>query len=131
MQLVKPKLSPSELAEQFYAFGYRALVDGQGEIAARYFAFQLLANPNDERAWIGLGSAQEQLGKPIHAAAAYRLGAAHGASSAWCQLGLGRVLRRLGRAREAERAFDEAERAAHQPEQLALIERAREEEPCE
>lgn len=125
---LKRTLSPQGLAEQFYAQGYQALRGGESLVAARFFALQLVVAPKEERVWVGLGAAHEQLGQQRKAAAVYRLGAARIKDSVWLNIGLGRAARRLGRAQEAERAFDRAEQLCGDPALSAVIAEQRESE---
>lgn len=125
---LKRTLCPESLAEHFYAQGYQALEGGDSTLAVRCFALQLLMGPKQERAWVGLGAAHEQLGQLKQAAAVYRLGAARLMDSVWLNIGLGRAARRLGHPREAELAFDRAERVCSDPAMLSLIQAQRESE---
>lgn len=121
-------MCPESLAEQLYAQGYQALEGGDSSLAIRCFALQLLVGPKEERAWVGLGAAHEQLGQQRKAAAVYRRGAARIKDSVWLNIGLGRAARRLGRAQEAERAFDRAEQLCGDPALSAVIAEQRESE---
>lgn len=125
---LKRTLCPQGLAERLYAQGYQALEGGDSTLAARCFALQMLVGPTQERAWVGLGAAHEQLGQHQKAAAVYRLGAARIVDSVWLNIGLGRAARRLGQLREAEQAFDCAEQRCSDPALLALIAEQRESE---
>ncbi len=125
---LKRTMCPESLAEQLYAQGYQALEGGDSSLAIRCFALQLLVGPKEERAWVGLGAAHEQLGQQRKAAAVYRRGAARIKDSVWLNIGLGRAARRLGRAQEAERAFDRAEQLCGDPALSAVIAEQRESE---
>jgi hypothetical protein len=120
-----PRLSLVGFADQCYAAAHRALEVSDLINAERLFAVMLVSRPSDERGWLGLGVIGERRGKWHKAAALYRIGCSIGTSPAPCHLGLGRVLARLGRTREAERALDEAERKTNDPALLSAIERER------
>lgn len=119
------RLSLVGLADQCYATAHRALEAGDLVNAERLFAVMLVSRPSDERGWLGLGVIGERRGAFYKAAALYRIGCAFGADPAPCHLGLGRVLARLGRTREAERVLDEAERNTNDAALLCAIERER------
>lgn len=121
-------LSPPSLdilTERLYATGYESLEREDLEIAERCFALMAVSAPRDERAWIGMGVSRERRADWAGAAARYALGTAAVPSSVWCHLGHGRALRELGRHREADAAFDEAELHATDPALMQLIERER------
>ncbi len=120
-----PRLSPIGLADQCYAAAYRALEIGDLTNAERLFAVMLVSRPSDERGWLGLGLIGERRGTWHKAAALYRIGCSIGTDPAPCHLGLGRVLARLGRTREAESALDDAERKTNDCALLRAIERER------
>lgn len=103
-------LSPSRaaVAERCYAAGFRALAEGDLSAGARWFGLLALLEPRRERSWVGLAVAHERSGKLPLAAALYTIGQRVSGASAWLELGRARTLRALGRAREAERAFDSA-----------------------
>jgi cytochrome c-type biogenesis protein CcmH/NrfG len=120
-----PRLSLIGLADQCYAAAYRALEIGDLTNAERLFAVMLASRPSDERGWLGLGVVGERRGAWRKAAVLYRIGCGIGADPAPCHLGLGRVLARLGRTRDAEHALDEAERRTNDRALLCAIERER------
>src|ERR1700741_2609683 len=105
-----PRLSVIGLADQCYPSAHRALEAGDLVNAERLFAVMLVSRPSDERGWLGLGMIGERRGAFHKAAALYRIGCTFGTDPVACHLGLGRVLARLGRSWEAERALDDAER---------------------
>jgi hypothetical protein len=120
-----PRLSPNGLADQCYAAAHRALEIGDLANAERLFAVMLVSRPSDERGWMGLAAIGERRGAWHKAAALYRIGSVIGTERAPCHLGLGRVLARLGRTRDAERALDEAERKTDDVALLCAIQRER------
>src|SRR5215510_3007079 len=103
--------SLSSLIERCYASAYRAFEDGKLADAQWLFGILAMLAPRDARAWIGLALARERQ-NDLHAAAGlYRVGLTLGAEAAPCWLGLARVLKRLQRLAEADRALDQAESA--------------------
>ena len=120
-----PRLSLIGLADQCYAAAHRALEVGDLTSAERLFAVMLVSRPSDERGWLGLAFTAERRGAWRKAAAVYRIGCSIGTDPAPCHLGLGRVLARLGRTRDAERALDEAERNTNDAALLGAIGRER------
>jgi hypothetical protein len=117
--------SLSSLIERCYASAYRAFEDGKLADAQWLFGILALLAPRDARGFIGLALTRERQ-NDLHAAAGiYRVGLALGAERAPCWLGLARILRRLNRYADADRAFDQAEAATDDPQVLAAIERER------
>jgi tetratricopeptide (TPR) repeat protein len=117
----RPKTSLSSLAERIYATAFEALENDDVAIAERWFGILALVAPRDERAWIGLAVARERHNDWAMAAARYLLGGALVPGSTWCHFGRARSLRHLGRAAEAEQAFDEAELTTDDHALLLLI----------
>jgi len=120
-------LSPSRaaIAERCYAAGFRALADGDLSAGARWFGLLALLEPRRERSWAGLAVAHERGGRLPLAAALYTIGQRVSGASAWLELGRARTLRALGRAQEAERAFDAASALADSASLTSAIEEER------
>jgi predicted TPR repeat methyltransferase len=115
--------SRSALIERLYASAHAALASGDDEAALRGFAALTFAAPRDERGWLGLGVCHERSGELHAAVALYGLGAGLVPTSPWLEVGRGRALHRLGRAAEAQRAFDLAESITEGAEALASLRR--------
>jgi len=119
--------SRAALAERCYGAGFRALAEGDLNAGARWFGLLTLLEPRRERSWAGLAVAHERSGRLPLAASLYAVGQRLSGASAWLELGRARTLRALGREREAEQAFDNAESLAND----AALERSIEEERCQ
>lgn len=117
--------SLSSLVERCYASAYRAFEDGKLADAQWMFGMLAMLAPRDARGWIGLALTRERQNDFHAAAGLYRVGLALGAEPAPCWLGLARILRRLHRYAEADRALDQAETATDDRQLLAVIERER------
>ena len=113
--------SMETLVEYCYASAFRALEDGDTETAQRLFGVMAAMAPRDERAWIGLAMVREGKKQWRAAAGLYGVGTSFAPASAWCHVGKGRNLLRLGRLIEAEAAFEQAEQLSDDPELLSAL----------
>jgi Flp pilus assembly protein TadD len=113
------KLEPRAMArfnsarERLYATGFYAL--GGHDLALALEAFGLMAAmcPLDQRPWLGLGAAYEQLENWEQARGFYRVARGVAGHSVWPLLGSARVLAALGQRSEACGLLDRAEQLAN------------------
>ncbi len=110
----------SSAADALYATA-RWLLDGERlEDALYVFRAMLLAAPDDERGWLGLGLCHESLGQ--HSVAREILQTANVAlSSARCRIALARLLRTAGLLDEADRELEAADAIATDSGDVTLV----------
>jgi hypothetical protein len=92
--------------------------------AACVFRAMVCVAPEDERGWLGLGTCHEALEQPGVALAIYESGGVV-ACGARCEIARSRLLRRLGRADEADGALSNAADLAADTETMELVESER------
>lgn len=95
----------SGAVEALYATAHWLLASSRYADAARVFRVMAHHWPEDERAWLGLGTCHERIGQNGIAAEMYRTGTTVSACPVRCSLALARALRALGRDDEASDAF--------------------------
>src|SRR5262249_15423936 len=99
-------------AEALYAAGHLLLEQQNPTHASGVFRAMALLAPGDERSWLGLGACHEAVEQDVLALEIYGAGRALSRAPIRLELACARVLRRLGRDREAEQALDRAEHLA-------------------
>jgi lipopolysaccharide biosynthesis regulator YciM len=95
--------------DALYATGVWLLEEHRARDAMDIFRAMLLSAPNDERGWLGLGTAHEAVGEIEVAVQLYAL-CARAAHPGRCDVARARALRSLDRDDEAATALDDAER---------------------
>jgi hypothetical protein len=107
-----------------YATGYWLLSVDCPRAALDVFRTLILIAPGDERGWLGLGRAHEELDSLEIAGHLYALAARAAPRSCRCHIAHARVLERLGLHTNARAALDAAEQVAGSPwsdDQLAIL----------
>jgi uncharacterized protein HemY len=115
-------------AEALYATGHLLLGDEKPAHASGVFRAMALLVPTDERAWLGLGACHEAIHQNLIALEMYGTGRMLARAPVRCELARARLLHKLGREDERERALDRARELAEspEPELVTLVERERE-----
>ncbi len=116
-------LSPAQRArgvEALYATGHWLLIEERFKDAADLFRAMCMIAESDERAWLGLGAAHEGA---LHDEVAIEMYATGFTLTKAGRLAVAtaRVLRRLGRDDDAERALEDAAAVANETSDLELI----------
>jgi tetratricopeptide (TPR) repeat protein len=91
-----------------YAVGHWLLEQERNADAMDVFRAMLIAAPEDERGWLGLGECHDRLAEHEKAAVLYALAAQATPDAYRCVLARARVLRRLDAVDRADEAFAEA-----------------------
>lgn len=99
-----PLAAPRSAADTLYSLGHWLLTVDRTSDAADVLRVLLLASPEDERGWLGLGECHERTDQPRIALELYSAGSVAAAPSVRCQVGRARILRALGRDDEADEA---------------------------
>ena len=94
------------LPEALYAGGVWMLERDRPLDAAHFFRAMLLDQPEDERAWLGLGACHENIAQDDEAFEIYLSGFVAARRKVRCGIAMSRVLRRRGEGDRAERALD-------------------------
>ena len=120
MQTVVPAMPPSEFplvdrkraTDALYATAHLLVEQEKPAHASGVFRAMALLAPTDERAWLGLGACHEALGQSLIALEMYGTGRMLSRTPVRLEVARSRLLRRLGRDREADDALDRAETLA-------------------
>ncbi len=123
---MNPLLNRQEACNALYAAGYHMLERDRFEDAAVLFRTMLLADAEDERGWLALGTCHERLEHDEMAEELYSAGAQIARSRVRCLVAVSRLFRKTGddRADEAlDAAIDLA--ATDEEEELVELERKR------
>ena len=109
----------AQAIEALYTTGHWLLGQCRFKDAADVFRAMATAQPEDERAWLGLGQAHEGANQKLIAREIYLTGVtlAHGGR---CAIALSRILRDMGQDAEAAEVIDFADTAAKQNDDEAL-----------
>ncbi len=109
----------AQALEGLYATGHWLLGQRRFKDAADVFRAMASAEPEDERAWLGLGQAHEGAAQRVIAKEMYLTGVtlAHGGR---CAVAMARVLREMGHDDEAAEAIDFARSIAEKNDDEAL-----------
>ncbi len=99
-----PLAAPRSAADALYSLGHWLLTVDRTSDAADVLRVLLLASPEDERGWLGLGECHERTDQPRIALELYSAGSVAAAPSVRCQVGRARILRAFGRDDEADEA---------------------------
>ncbi len=105
-------MSTAAAIEALYATGHWLLERERFSDAAAVFQAMALTSPEDERAWLGLGTCHEGKNQLGIASELYRIGCEIGAPAIRCSIARGRVLRTLGLDDLADELFASAHAAA-------------------
>jgi tetratricopeptide (TPR) repeat protein len=110
------------MVESLYATGHWLLLQKRYDDAARVFRAMALTRPEDERAWLALGTCHEALDQPDVANELYLVAATVAAPAVRCAIARARMLRALD-PRAARDAFEDAWHLAldHGEEELAAL----------
>ena len=108
-------------AATLYRAAYGLIQAERPRDAAPLLRAMVLADPSDERGWLGLGWCHEALAQTRLALELYGVGRVLAGPSARCEIARARIFRALGRHEDAENALDEAERIAEDEETAALV----------
>jgi hypothetical protein len=107
------------MVESLYATGHWLLLQKRYYDAARVFRVMALVNPEDERAWLALGSCHEAIEQADLANEIYVLAANVAAPAVRCAIARARLLRLLD-PRAASGAYDDAYQLAREQGEDAL-----------
>jgi Flp pilus assembly protein TadD len=109
----------AQALEGLYATGHWLLGQGRFKDAADVFRAMAASEPEDERAWLGLGQAHEGASQKVIAKEMYLTGVtlAHGGR---CAIAMARLLRDFGHDDAAAEAIDFASTIAQKNEDEAL-----------
>lgn len=100
--------TPEQSVEALYATGHWLLGAERFADAAIVFRTMTLAAPDDERAWLALGTCHEGIGQLKIAASLYEIAGAVAAPAIRCTIARARVLRSMGRDDEAQDLLEQA-----------------------
>jgi hypothetical protein len=118
-------MDPHLIAEALYAGGHWMLERDRPLDAAHFFRQMLVAVPDDERAWLGLGECHERLCQEEAAFELYVAGYFCSTRRVRCGIAASRILRRRGENERAVCALDELEPFAALEELEELLEMER------
>lgn len=105
--------------EALYATGHWLLSQTRFKDAADVFRAMAQTQPDDERAWLGLGQAHESANQPVVAKEMYVTGVTL-ARGGRCAIALARLLREFGHDDSAAEAIDFAAQVADEREDESL-----------
>ena len=118
---MNPLVDRHEACDALYAAGHYMLGRDRIDDAAVLFRTMLLADAQDERGWLALGTCHERLEQDAMAEELYSAGAQIARTRIRCLLAVARLFRRLGDDREDE-AIDAASELAVTDEDQELVE---------
>lgn len=98
----------SQTIEALYATGHWLFAQNRHAEASEVFRVMAMSKPDDERAWLALGTCHERIGQPRLAVELYGVAASVAAPAIRCAIARGRVLRSLDEDDAARRAFETA-----------------------
>lgn len=118
---MSPLLDRHQACNALYAAGHHMLERDRVDDAAILFRTMLLADAEDERGWLALGTCHERLEQDAMAEELYSAGAQIARSRVRCLVAVARLFRRVGDDRAGE-ALDAAIDLAATDEEEELIE---------
>jgi hypothetical protein len=117
---MSPPLDRRDACNALYAAGHHMLERDRIEDAAVLFRTMLLADAEDERGWLALGTCHERLEQDAMAEELYSAGAQIARSKLRCLVAVARLFRRVGDDR-AEDVLDAATDLAATDEEEELV----------